>query len=749
MFKGVRWSPATLAAAMFLVAAATAPRLNAQQAPAQQAAATSIAASPASTDKYLWLEDVSSPRSMAWVRAEDARSLKVLEADPRYATYHEEALKIAQAPDRLPTPEQLGGEIYNLWRDANHVNGIFRKTSLAGYLKPNPTWQTVIDYDALGKQDNVKWVAKGVNCLYPGDRYCMVVLSAGGEDADTEREFDLKSGKFVAAGFTLPHSKQEVGWLDKDTLIVARDWGPGSMTTSGYPFIVKLWKRGTPLDSAKEIFRGKNTDISAGGRTLHDAKGHALTLFVRGVTFFERQTFVLTSSGPRQLNIPAKSNISGLIDGRVLLTIDQDWTPEGQRQTYKQGSLLEMKLSDVLKDPSHLKPSIVFEPTATEFLQDTAVTRSRLLLTTLNHVQGRAYIYSPGLTGWSRKELPVAQNVSVEIVSTSSTDDNFFLGITGFLTPSSLYLGDAVATTLTLEKTEPARFDASKDVVEQYEATSKDGTKIPYFIVHPKDLQTNGKNPVLLTAYGGFQVSMTPAYSANVGKLWLEHGGTYVLANIRGGGEFGPAWHEAGLKTHRQRIFDDFAAVGQDLIARRITSPQHLGIMGGSNGGLLMGVEMTQHPDLWNAIVIQVPLLDMLRFEHIAAGASWVGEYGSVSVPAERAFLASISPYNQLKPGVKYPEPLIFTTTKDDRVGPQHARKFAAKMEEFHEPFYYDEIIEGGHAAGANLKEQASTWALTYTYLSRKLMPTSPHGDVFSPPHAKLRHLDRSIMASS
>ncbi len=723
MLKDFCFSPAPLFAALLLASLFTAPRATAQQPATHSADAPDSGTSAASTDKYLWLEDVSSPRSMAWVKAEDARSLKVLEADPRYPAYHADALKIAQAPDRLPTPEQIGGEIYNLWRDADHVNGIFRKTSLASYLTPQPAWQTVLDYDALGKQDNVKWVAHGVDCLYPGDRYCMVVLSAGGEDADTQREFDLKSGKFVPSGFTLPHSKQEVSWLDKDTLIVARDWGPGSMTTSGYPFIVKLWKRGTPLDTAKEIFRGKDTDISAGGSTLHDAKNHSLTLFVRGVTFFERQTFVLTSSGPRQLNIPAKSNISGLIDGRVLLTLDEDWKPEGQLITYKQGSLLEMKLSDVLKDPSHLKPSIVFEPTASEFLQDTAITRSRLLLTTLDHVQGRAYIYTPGLTGWTRKQLPVPENVSVEIVSTSSTDDNFFLGITGFLTPSSLYLGDAVATTLALEKTEPARFDASNDVVEQYEATSKDGTKIPYFIVHPKDLQLNAANPVLLNAYGGFQVSETPAYSANIGKLWLEHGGTYVLANIRGGGEFGPAWHEAGLKTHRQRIYDDFAAVGEDLIARKITSPQHLGIMGGSNGGLLMGVEMTQHPDLWNAIVIQVPLLDMLRFEHIAAGASWVGEYGSVSVPAERAFLAGISPYNQLKPGVQYPEPLIFTTTKDDRVGPQHARKFAAKMEEFHEPFYYDEIIEGGHAAGANLKEQADTWALTYIYLTRKLMP--------------------------
>jgi len=654
-------------------------------------------------DKYVWLEDVSSDRSMTWVKAENERSLKVLQADPRYAANYADALKLAEAPDRLAMPQQRGGEIYNFWRDAQHVNGIFRKTSLTDYLTAKPAWQTVIDYDALGKQDNVKWVSEGLDCLYPGDKHCLVALSAGGEDADTLREFDLKTGTFVEGGFTLPHSKQNISWLDKDTLFVARDWGPGTMTKSGYPFVVKQWKRGTPLDSAKEVFRGQETDISAGAGTMHDASGDTLTIFSRGVTFFENQTFVLTAAGPKQLAIPAKSNLSGLIDGRVLVTINEDWTPPGQTKSFKQGSLLQMKLADVLRDPAHLKPTIVFEPTADEFLEGAATTKGRLLLTTLKHVQGRAYVYTPTPAGWDRKSLPVPENSSVGIVST-------------------LVLGDAATATLTLEKTEPARFDASADTVEQLEATSTDGTKVPYFVVHRKDLKYDGTNPTLLNAYGGFEVSETPNYSANTGKLWLEHGGVYVLANIRGGGEFGPAWHEAGLKTHRQRIYDDFAAVGQDLIARKITSPAHLGIMGGSNGGLLMGVEMTQHPDLWNAIVIQVPLLDMLRFEKIAAGASWVGEYGSVSIPAERTFLAGISPYNQLKPGVKYPEPLIFTTTKDDRVGPQHARKFAAKMEEFHEPFFYDEITEGGHAAGADLKEQASTWALTYTYLARKLM---------------------------
>jgi prolyl oligopeptidase len=413
-----------------------------------------------------------------------------------------------------------------------------------------------------------------------------------------------------------------------------------------------------------------------------------------------------------------------MLDGQLFFVINQDWTPEGpSKKQYAKGSVIALDLAELNQDTTHLKPTVVFAPTAQEFEQEVSITRNHLLLTTLDHVQGRAYEYTPSKSGaWTRKQLAVPDNQTVGIVTTNESDDKFFLALTGFLTPSSFELGDAATGELKVVKTLPAQFDASRDVVEQLEATSSDGTKVPYFIVHSKGIRYDGSNPALMTAYGGFQVSETPRYSGLVGKLWLEHGGVYVLANIRGGGEFGPAWHEAGLKTHRQLIYDDFAAVGQDLITRQITSSRRLGIMGGSNGGLLMGVEFNQHPDMWNAVVIQVPLLDMLGFEHIAAGASWVGEYGSVSVPEERKFLASISPYNNLKPDEKYPEPLIFTTTKDDRVGPVHARKFAARMEEYHKPFFYDEIVEGGHAAGANLKEDARTWAEMYTYLSLKLV---------------------------
>jgi prolyl oligopeptidase len=675
-------------------------------------------------DKYQWLEDVSGERSMTWVKAENERSAKVLENDPHFAGLEATALKVLESPDRLPYPEINGGDVYNTWQDAEHVRGILRRTSIADYLAAQPHWQTVLDYDALAKQDNEKWVEKGLSCLYPGNEMCLVALSAGGEDAVVMREFNLKQGKFVEGGFVLPRSKQGAGWVDKDTLLVSRDWGPGTMTKSGYPFVVKLWKRGQTLGQAKEVYRGAETDeTGAWARTLNDSEGHRVTIVRRGLTFFEAGVSLLTPDGAERIALPGKAYINGLVEGQMIATLEEDWKPEGQDTKFVMGSIISLNLEAVKKDPGHLRPSVVFAPTAKEFAQGVDITKSQLLITTLENVQGRVYVCALGANGaWTRKKLDVPDNRAVDIVSTNWSDNQFFLSLTGFLTPSSLWLGDAGVSTLKEAKTLPPKFDASGMVTEQLEAVSKDGTKVPYFVVRRKDIKYDGSNPTLLTAYGGFLSSETPDYSPVRGKLWLERGGVFVLANIRGGAEFGPAWHEAGLKTHRQRIYDDFAAVGQDLVTRKITSPRRLGIVGASNGGLLMGVEMTQHPEMWNAIVIQVPLLDMLRFEQIAAGASWVGEYGSVKNPEERAFLASISPYNQLRPDVNYPEPLIFTTTKDDRVGPVHARKFAAKMEEFKKPFYYDEITEGGHAAGADLKEKAKTEAVKYTYLTRKLM---------------------------
>ena len=676
-------------------------------------------------DKYTWLEDIHGEKSMAWVKAENARTAAVLEKQKDFAEFEEEALKVLDSPDKLAAPEFRDRMVYNTWRDKDHIRGIVRRTTLESYLSADPKWETVIDYDALGKQDQKSWVGRGLDCLQPEEQICMAGLSVGGEDAVTLREFDLKSAKFVDSGFVMSRGKQTIAWLDKDTLLIGRDWGPGTMSEAGYPITVRKWKRGTPLESAVEVYRGSTKDNGYGNdpAVLVDGQGHRVAVIQRNLNTFQREWYLLTPAGTKKLSLPLKSDVNGLEDNQLLVSLDEDWTPEGQTKTFPQGSVVSLELKAVLADPVRLKPTVLFEPTSREFAQQVATTKNHILLATLESVQGRAYVYTHGKDGkWSRVKLPVPDNTTLGIVTTSPLDDRFFLGQTSFLVPQSVWLGDAAEGSLKPGKMQKPLFDASRDTVDQFEATSKDGTKVPYFVVHRKDIPMDGSTPTLMTAYGGFQVSNLPRYNPVMGKLWLERGGTFVLANIRGGGEFGPAWHDAGLKTHRQRIYDDFYAVAQDLVTRKFTSPERLAIEGGSNGGLLMGVEFTQHPEMWKAVVIQVPLLDMLGYEHLSAGASWVGEYGSVTVPEERAFLASISPYNQLRADAHYPEPLIFTTTADDRVGPVHARKFAARMEEFHLPFYYDEITEGGHGAGADNRQAARTRAEEFTYLMMKLM---------------------------
>ena len=672
-------------------------------------------------DKYIWLEDVWGRKSIDWVKSHNQRSEKELHGDPRFAKYHSDALAVAASKDKLPTPDFANGQIYNTWQDARHIRGLYRRTSLQDYLNPNPRWKTVLDVDALAKQDHKDWVMERSVSLFPGDKRVLVGLSDGGEDAISLREFDLPSGKFVKGGFDLPRAKHEVTWFDRDTLLVSTDWGKDSLTTSGYPYIIKILERGQKLAQAKEIYRGATTDVDASATTLHDSLGHCVTLITRDLTFFESEFYLWRGGKARRLAFPKKTNVMGLVDNQLILLLLEDWH-SGKVQAIPQGAIVSLDMKDVEHDGGHLKPQVLFAPTATEFSQNVAVTRHNVIFTTLNNVQGSAYVARLSQGAWRTKQLPIPKNLDVSITSTDSSSDNFFLTLAGFTTPTSLYLGDAATGTLKLAKARKPLFDASDLVVEQWWATSKDSTKVPYFVVHRRNLPMNGEHPTLLNAYGGFNSSSTPAYSGMLGKLWLANGGVFVMANIRGGAEFGPAWHDAGLKTHRQRIYDDFAAVAQDMFARKLTSPRRLGILGESNGGLLVGVAMTQHPEMWNAVAIGVPLLDMLRFEKIAAGSSWIGEYGSVANPDERTFLASISPYNQLKPTVDYPEPLIFTTTKDDRVGPVHARKFAARMEEFGKSFYYYEILEGGHSSGADIKQQAETEATIYIYLTRKLM---------------------------
>jgi prolyl oligopeptidase len=687
------------------------------RAPAQ----TQTGASSSPSDPYVWLEDQRGTRAMAWVATENAKTTGVLEKDPRFASLFRDALAVAQASDRIPNVRFIAGQLYNFWQDSAHVRGIWRRTTLARYRTASPQWTTVLDLDSLARAEKANWVWEGADCALPAERRCLLSLSDGGEDAVTLREFDPATRSFPKDGFVLPHGKQNVAWVGADTLLVSREWNKGELTASGYPYIVKRLARGQPLTAAVEVYRGIPQDVSVGPASIFDGAGHRAVILYRGVSFFEREYYSVGTSGVTKLAVPLKSRPVTMVDGQLVVKLSEPWN-EGAIHI-RTGSLAAFDLAKAAATPARLSPVAIFEPGPRESVGGASATRDRLVATVYENVRGRAFVFTRATNGtWTRAPLPLPDNLAVSIADVNLNGTEALLNVAGFLTPNSVWLADAHAASIVVAKTLRAQFDASRDTVEQRQATSKDGTKVPYFVVHPKAMKLDGSNPTVVTAYGGFEISNPPAYSGTIGKLWLEHGGVFVLANIRGGGEFGPAWHEAGLKTHRQVIYDDFAAVAQDLIASKITSPRRLGIMGGSNGGLLMGVEVTQHPDLWNAVDIQVPLLDMLRYEQIDAGASWVGEYGSVSVPAERAFLASISPYQNLKAGVKYPETLIWTTTKDDRVGPQHARKFAAKMSAMGLPYLFFEVTEGGHGAGANLREQAHTSAMEYVYFARKLM---------------------------
>jgi prolyl oligopeptidase len=690
------------------------------------AAAAVLVAAPvmaATETPFEWLEQVSSERSMDWVRAENARTLPVLTGDARFATLQADALKILSASDRIATPEFIGDQVFNFWQDATHVRGVWRRTSLASYRTATPQWETVLDLDALATAEHANWIWKGADCRPVTHDRCLVELSNGGKDAVEIREFDLKTKTFVDGGFRLPESKQTVSWLDPDTLILTRDWGPGTTTESGYGFVVKTLKRGQTLYQAVEVFRGGVKDVSASPRVLRDGDGRRVVLLERATDFFHSKVSVLGDDGSvKPLGLPERVSVYGLLNGQLVFKIEEDWDSQ------QAGSLMAVSVEALVPraaDEVYVsnQARLIFRPGPRQSVDEVAVTNNRVLATLYDNVRGKVLAFAGnGERGWTQTELPGLANASVHLGSTSDEGDAAFYSVEGFITPTSLVLADAVTGKADTIKALPARFDASGLMVEQHEATSKDGTKIPYFIVTKKGHRHDGSNPTLLHAYGGFQLSKLPVYDPIVGKLWLERGGTYLVANIRGGGEFGPAWHEAALKANRQRAYDDYFAVAEDAIRRGLTSPRRLGAYGRSNGGLLMGVAMTQRPDLWNAVVVESPLLDMLRYHLLPAGASWIGEYGDPTVPDEAAWIARYSPFQALKPGVKYPLAYITTSTKDDRVHPGHARKFAARLAELGSPYLYYENTDGGHANGADPTANARRWGMHYTYLTRQLM---------------------------
>ncbi len=662
-------------------------------------------------DPFVWLEDVQGEKAVAWARAQSARTTAVLEARPEYAPIYKRTLEILDSREKIPTPELLGDTVYNFWKDDVHERGIWRRTTLASYRTANPEWETVLDVDALAKADGKSWVWHGATCLPPAYERCMVNLSPGGSDTHVYREFDTKTKEFVAGGFSLPEAKSQVAWRDENTLWVGTDFGPGSLTTSGYPRIVKLWRRGAPLSEAKTIYEGKVEDVASSGATEIRPDGR-YDLVTRVPAFFRQETFLLTGDALSKLDIPEDSETRALLHGRMIFSLRSDWTVNGK--TYREGSLLAAPLEGLARHEHRIE--VLFEPSARVSLAAAGNTRDRVLLQTLDNVKSRLTSLSLENGAWQRAEIPTPGIGTAELAAMNDWSKTWFYTYEDFTTPMSLWLSESGARPEKV-KTMPAFFDAAGIATEQLEATSKDGTKIPYFVVRPRGVPNDGTAPTLLYAYGGFEVSELPSYNGVRGAAWLARGGAYVLANIRGGGEFGPAWHKAAVKENHHHNFEDLAAVAEDLIARKITSPRHLGIMGGSQGGLLVSGTFVQYPQLFHAVIAAVPLADMKRYSHLLAGASWMAEYGDPDKPEDWAYIKTWSPYQNLTKDAKYPTPFYWTNPRDDRVHPAHARKMAAKLESLGHPVYYFENPEGGHGSGAVNKETARITALQYAYL--------------------------------
>ena len=676
-------------------------------------------AGQADEDPYLWLEDVGGERALTWVRAHNAASTGELEGAADFDGLRRRLLAIYESNERIANVTKHGAYFYNFWRDERQVRGVWRRTTLAEYRKAEPAWEIVLDLDRLAASEKENWVWKGADILQPGHDRALLFISRGGADAAVMREFDLIKKEFVVDGFVLPEAKSRVAWRHRDALYVGTDFGSGSLTNSGYPRIVKEWLRGTALQVAKTVFEGQTDDVSVAASVVHD-HGRIYEIISRGLTFFTGELLLRRGDDWIRIDKPADARVETYTD-QILLRLRSEWRVAGK--TYRAGSLLATDFAAYLRGEREF--AVLFEPSQRKALASTSQTKNFLILNELDNVRSKVYALKHADGEWQRQQLatPAFGSVRVRGVDAHADDasDDYFMSITDFLTPSSLVLGRVDAPTEEKLKSLPAFFRADGLAIDQHEAVSKDGTKIPYFQVSRKDLPTDGKHPTLLYGYGGFNVSQLPFYSGTLGAAWLERGGVYVLANIRGGGEFGPNWHYAARKENRQRAYDDFIAVAEDLIARKVTSPQHLGIQGGSNGGLLVGVALTQRPDLFKAVVCQVPLLDMRRYSKLLAGASWIDEYGDPDKAEDWAYIAKYSPYHNVVVDKKYPRVLFTTSTRDDRVHPGHARKMFAKMKaQGHDVLYY-ENIEGGHGGAADNRQLAYMSALTYAFLVKEL----------------------------
>jgi len=676
-------------------------------------AQTPASSTTKSDDPYLWLENIHGQKPLDWVKQQNATTKAKFAADTDFERTRERILEVLDSDAHIPYVTRHGKYLYNFWRDKAHPRGLWRRTTLAEFRKNDPQWDVLLDIDALNKAEGKRWVFKGAQCLKPDYERCLLSLSPDGGDAVAVREFDVSSRSFVHGGFELPVAKSEVDWIDRDTIYVGTDFGPGSMTESSYPRIAKVWKRGTPLEQAQVVYEGKPTDLAVSA-DHDDTPGYERDFVSVAKDFFHSELYLRRDGKLEHVDVPDDASTDVHRDW-LLVETRSPWTVGGA--TYATGTLLAARFDDFMAGKREM--TVLFKPDAHTSLASYSWTRHHLILDVLDDVKSRLEVLTPEAGAWKRAPMEGAPALStVSVVDTDPDDsDEYWLSVTGFLTPSSLQygvLGGAPAETL---KREPSFFDASKFTVSQHFVASKDGTRVPYFEIAPKAMKADGSNRTLLYGYGGFEVSLLPTYSGSIGRAWLERGGVYVIANIRGGGEYGPAWHQAALKGKRLRAYEDFAAVAQDLVRRGITSPKHLGAEGGSNGGLLMGNMLTLYPQLFGAIACEVPLLDMKRYSHLSAGASWMAEYGNPDT-ADWNFIRTFSPYQNVKPGMQYPPVLFYTTTSDDRVGPVQARKMAAKMQGMgYRDVWFYENLEGGHGAGADNRQAAFMHALAYSFL--------------------------------
>jgi len=673
-------------------------------------------AAVATEDPYLWLEDVHGEQALAWVAERNAETLPVLKGDPRYAQAYADAFAIYAAEDRIPYGTLRGRHVYNFWQDGDHVRGLWRRASIESYASAAPDWDVLIDIDALAEAENENWVYSGVTCAPSGTR-CLVSFSRGGGDAHVVREFDLEAKEFVIDGFLLPEQKSSVQYMDDDTVLVGTDFGEGSLTISGYPRIVKLWRRGQALADARIVAEGEASDVGLFPVTAAAGEG-TLAFVQRAPSFFEEETSVIAPDGTAmKIPLPRAVEFQGVVQGEVLVTLREDWVSGDGN--FPKGALIAFPLAPFLETGSLSGVAIVYAPGPRETIDAVATGRDAVYAAIYDNVVGSIHVFRPGgARGWAETVLPLPAEGSVRIVSANETGPEALFNYEGFLVPATLFADDGSDAPKAI-KSLPAKFDADGLGVTQHEAVSADGTRFPYFLVRRADAM--GPVPTLLYGYGGFEIAQTPSYLAIFGKLWLEAGGQFVLANIRGGGEFGPAWHKAAMLANRQRAYDDFIAAAEDLIAKNFTTPKQLGIMGRSNGGLLVGAVAMQRPDLYGAVVCWVPLLDMIRYTKLPPGASWMAEYGDPEIPEQRAFIEKYSPYQNVSPDKTYPRIFFITSTEDDRVHPGHARKMAARMGDMgHEVFFY-ENTEGGHPGAVNPKQIAEVAALYSVYLRREL----------------------------